>query len=139
MNPTLGAFGIMQAIQQEIFPLLRQHIPGFIHAMKGRDIVDLVSKRIRKNWKAISLDGSAFDSSQYEVLMHLVDDKFWKRLRPYIRRIVKHNWDSMLATPNNTVDKITEALMKGLLRSENLVFVKIPGVNSPKWPKDVAR
>ncbi len=117
MNPTSGAFGLMQAVQSEIFPLVRKHIPGFIHAMKGQEIVDLVKSRIKHDWKAISLDGSAFDSSQFECLMRLVDDKFWRGMRPFIRRVIQHNWDGMVNTPANSVDKITEQLMKALLKS----------------------
>jgi len=85
MNPTKGALGLMQAIQTEIFPILKDVIPGFIHSCTAKDIVKLVSERIKVFWKAISLDGSAFDSSQFAVLMRLVDDKFWRGLRPYIR------------------------------------------------------
>lgn len=63
MNPTKGALGLMQAIQTEIFPLLKDCLPGFIHSMTSKEIVSLISSRIKAFWKAISLDGSAFDSS----------------------------------------------------------------------------
>lgn len=63
MVPSWNGCGIMQAIQTYIFPLLRQHFPGFIHAMNGQDIVDYVKPHIGHDWLAISLDGSAFDSS----------------------------------------------------------------------------
>lgn len=80
---------------------------------------------------AISIDGSAFDSSQFQVLMSLVDDLFWRRIRPFIRVIVQHNWQCRILTPHNTVDQITDRLMGALLKSQNLVFVHLPGVNSP--------
>lgn len=63
MNPTRKAFGIMQALQPEIFLLLKQHFPGFIHSMTSKEIVILVSSHIGDDWIAISIDGSAFDSS----------------------------------------------------------------------------
>lgn len=108
MGPTSGAFGLMQAVQSEIFPLLKKHLPGFIHGMKGKDIVDLLKTRIQGHWKAISLDGSAFDSSQFECLMRLVDDRFWKGMRPFVRKVIQHNWEGMINAPINSVDRITD-------------------------------
>lgn len=63
MNPTDGSFGMLQAVQKEIFPYLRKHCPGFIHAMTAKEIVALVSSKIQPDWIAISVDGSAFDST----------------------------------------------------------------------------
>jgi hypothetical protein len=36
MVPSWNGCGIMQAIQTYVFPMIRKHIPGFIHAMNGR-------------------------------------------------------------------------------------------------------
>lgn len=69
--------------------------------------------------------------------MRLVDDRFWRGLRPYIRRIIKHNWEAMPNLPVNTIDEITDNLMKALLKSQNLVFVRIPGVKAPIWPSEI--
>jgi len=63
MNPCKDGFGIMQALQKEFFPLLKEHVPGFIHSMTGADTVEHLKTKVQSNWKAISLDGSAFDSS----------------------------------------------------------------------------
>lgn len=65
MNPTKGSFGIMQALQKEIFPLIKKHIPGFIHSMTTKELLDLLKSRVKQNWVSISIDGSAFDSSQF--------------------------------------------------------------------------
>lgn len=35
MVPSWNGCGIMQAIQTYVFPKLREHFPGFIHAMNG--------------------------------------------------------------------------------------------------------
>jgi len=107
--------------------------------MKGKDIVDLLKTRIQTHWKAISLDGSAFDSSQFECLMRLVDDRFWKGMRPFVRKVIQHNWEGMINAPINSVDRITDQLMKSLLKSQNLVFVKLPGVKSPTWPATIRK
>lgn len=119
--------------------MLKKHIPGFIHSMTSSDIVELIRTRIGQDWKAISIDGSAFDSSQFESIMRLVDDRFWRGMRPFIRSVILHNWDAMLNMPSNSVDKITEQLMRALLKSQNLVFVHLSGVNAPKWPEEIKK
>jgi hypothetical protein len=63
MNPTKGAYGVMQAMQRSIFPLLKKFLPGFIHSMTTKELLSLIKSRITKEFKAISIDGSAFDSS----------------------------------------------------------------------------
>lgn len=68
----------------------------------------MVSKRITRDWKAISIDGSAFDSSQFRVLMQMVDDKFWLRMRPYIWTIVAHNFSHFIKCPEKTIDVIVD-------------------------------
>lgn len=107
--------------------------------MTSSEIVELIRTRIGQDWKAISIDGSAFDSSQFESIMRLVDDRFWRGMRPFIRSVILHNWDAMLNMPSNSVDKITEQLMRALLKSQNLVFVHLSGVNAPKWPEEIKK
>lgn len=83
--------------------------------MNGEQILEVVKPRIKDDWLAISIDGSAFDSSQFQELMEVVDDKFWKLMEPYIRDIIQHNWESWGVIPTVSVDTIVERLMKGLL------------------------
>lgn len=137
MAPTKKASGIMQAMQTEIFPLLREFFPGFIHAMNGKQIIDLVKKKIGRNWKAISTDGSAFDSSQFTAFMEMCDNRFWVKMRPYIRKIIQKNWEGFNLAPTVSIDDITENLMKSLLKTRNTVFIQAPTVNAPLWPNHI--
>lgn len=107
--------------------------------MNGQQIVRYVRPHIGANWKAISLDGSAFDSSQFKVLMEAVDDVFWNLMRPYIRKVLEYNWSAFSLPPVNDVDSILEHLMRALLQNKNHVFVHAPGVNSPEWPEDIKK
>lgn len=52
------------------------------------EILALIKSKIRSDYKAISIDGSAFDSSQFEALMRCVDDTFWRFMQPYVRKII---------------------------------------------------
>lgn len=137
MNPTKNGFGIMQAFQKEIFPLVKEQIPGFIHSMTGKEYTDLVKGKIKPDWKAISIDGSAFDSSQYAPLMRSVDNRFFENLKPFIRQIIQHNWESFKVTPLVSIDQMTTSLMKSLTSTSNTVFIKAPGVNAPDWPEPI--
>jgi hypothetical protein len=47
MNPTKGSFGIMQALQKEIFPLIKKHIPGFIHSMTTKELLNLLKSKVK--------------------------------------------------------------------------------------------
>jgi len=139
MNPTKGAYGVMQAMQRSIFPLLKKFLPGFIHSMTTQELLSLIKSRITKEYKAISIDGSAFDSSQFAILMNYVDDVFWIKMRPFIREIIRHNWEAMHNVPANSIDVITERLMNALLQSKNIVFIHLPGVNAPRWPTAIEK
>lgn len=77
-----------------MFAVVKEYIPGFIHAMKTDQILERVKPHITDKYKAISLDGSAFDSSQFQILQQIVDDEFWKMMRPFLRDVILHNWDS---------------------------------------------
>jgi len=107
--------------------------------MNGQDIVNYVKPHIGHDWLAISLDGSAFDSSQFRVLMEAVDDKFWMMMKPYLRDVLQHNWDSFALPPLVPVEDILENLMRSLMNNQNFVFVHAPGVYSPAWPKEVRK
>lgn len=107
--------------------------------MTGSEIIELVKSKIHYTWKAISIDGSAFDSSQFAELMKAVDNLFWKLMRPFVRDIIQHNWDHFPVDPLVPVDDIVENMMRALLSTENVVFVHAPTVNAPDWPEHIRR
>lgn len=73
--------------------------------------MDYVKPHIQEDWKAISLDGSAFDSSQFKALMESVDDIFWMRIKPYLRQVLEYNWNSFRIPPVVGIDDILKNLM----------------------------
>ena len=107
--------------------------------MTGTEIVDLLKTKIKPHWKSLSIDGSSFDSSQFAILMDSVDNNFWRRMRPFIRKIVEHNWNLFPVTPLVSKETITENLMRSLLSTKNIVFVEVPTVNAPEWPEHIRR
>jgi len=47
--------------------------------------------------------------------MEVVDDTFWKMIRPYLREVIEYNWHSFRLPPTVAVDDIVDNLMKSLL------------------------
>lgn len=75
---------------------------------------------------SISLDGSAFDSSQFVELMRCVDDKFFLTFKPEIRRILEYNFDKVGRNSSKTVEQALEDVMNCVTQGQNDVFVYLP-------------
>lgn len=52
--------------------------------MTKKQHIDLLRAKVRNTHSSISVDGSAFDSTQYAELMRACDNIFWVKLRPYL-------------------------------------------------------
>lgn len=50
--------------------------------------MDLVKSRVHKGWRAICIDGSAFDSTQNATMMELIDNSFFKICTSGIRHMI---------------------------------------------------
>lgn len=57
--------------------------------MTKKEMERNIKTHIRSEMRSISIDGSAFDSSQYASLMDAVDGKFWNKLEPHLTEILK--------------------------------------------------
>lgn len=126
--------GPLHAIQNQLFPLLKEMFPGFIQAMAPNDIVQIVSSQIDDNWNVFDIDGSSFDSSQFRPLMQ-ADDYLWDKLEPAIKQILD-NWIDVLR-PYLRLGRDPKALLKSVmtaLKNDKFdVFVFFPGFKGPEW------
>lgn len=57
---------------------------SFIHGMTSEELCAEVQDHDFKDPVTVSLDGSAFDSTQFSDLMKCVDSKFWKGCEPQL-------------------------------------------------------
>lgn len=71
--------------------------------------------------------------------MKSVDNRFFEMMRPFIKRVIEHNWNSFDLPPLVTPEAITTNLMKSLTSTSNTVFIKAPGVFSPRWPDSIKK
>lgn len=87
-------------------------------------MMEVFKSKIKDNWNSISIDGSAFDSTQHSELMKLVDNVFWQIAYKDVVEILDFN---------EFVDPRTSAIamVKDAQITEHILFVKIPGINLP--------
>jgi hypothetical protein len=56
-------------------------MPSFVQGYTKSEFKNLIKKRMKSGWKAISLDGSAFDSTQNATMMAEIDNVFFKGIK----------------------------------------------------------
>lgn len=83
---------------------------------------------------AISMDGSAFDSTQHLSNKDAVETQFFQRLRPWLIDVFSH--------PDNCVNGYTpaeaaDAYIAAASDHQQIVFAEVPGIDIPNWtPKE---
>lgn len=90
-NPSRAGKGLSNYLQSYVFPRLRKVYPDFIHAMNSKSLKKVVLEKTSKfvDPVSISLDGSAFDSTQYAELQDIVDRHFLYNMIPLFERALK--------------------------------------------------
>jgi hypothetical protein len=81
MCPFFGDFNMLAPIQIPVLGWCKKFIPGFIYQMNSAEIMEDIRMHIQVHWQSLSIDGSAFDSSQFRVLMELTDNRLWEMMR----------------------------------------------------------
>ena len=81
MAPSDLLCGMLVWIQSMMWITIKSRLPGFIHGKTSSEIAELVKNNVGDDWMCISLDGSAFDSTQNHWVMGLVDLKFWRGIK----------------------------------------------------------
>lgn len=63
--------------------------PGFVQGYTKTEMMDLFRSKVNANWGSLSIDGSAFDSTQYSELMKVTDNQFFHRMTGHIERFLQ--------------------------------------------------
>lgn len=71
--------------------------------------------------------------------MEAVDNMFWRLMEPKVRAILQYNRDAFHVMPSVSLDHLVNNVMKGLLSTDNIIFVHVPTVNAPEWPPEVRK
>lgn len=88
MNPSEALCGMLCCLQTVFWDPLKQVFPSFIQGMTKKQINDLVKSKVKPGWKAVCIDGSAFDSTQNATMMQLTDTNFFKLITPALRHLL---------------------------------------------------
>lgn len=109
-------------------------MPEFIHSMTSEQIVDSVKKRIEQDWKAISIDGSSYDSSQFQELQDIVENEFFRRIDNEITEWCYHQCRDIKNTRDPS--EIAKALKESLLSTKNVMYVRLPDLEDDPWTEE---
>ncbi len=86
--------------------------------------------------KVISIDGSAYDSTQFASNKRSVDNTFFRYLLPSIRHILSHPANRYKdVNVSNAANNVLSALME----TKQVVFVKTPGAPMNKFDTSFER
>lgn len=80
--PSAMTCGFLTAVQSVLFKGIQEYDPRFVQGTTKNQLSDRFKKIFHKlspKW-SISLDGSSFDSTQYEPLQKAVDVQFWNMM-----------------------------------------------------------
>jgi hypothetical protein len=78
--------------------------------------------------RVVSIDGSAFDSTQYALLKEAVDNTFFRAIIPSIRHILSHpaNRYRGVSTENAAAN-----IVSALCETQQVVWICSPGLKDP--------
>jgi len=90
--------------------------------------MDLIKSKVKKEWKAICIDGSAFDSTQNATVMELLDTQFFKMIKPAITSMITKYKNLYPNLFRAEVDDVVSLLMEQATNLNNICFTELPGV-----------
>lgn len=60
-------------------------------------------------------------------------------MRPQVEKILRSQYESLCVCPSVPYETVVDRMMKALLRTRNIVFIKVPTVDAPLWPEHVKK
>lgn len=125
-NPSQSGKGLLNYVQHYIFDCLHDACPDFIHGASTGDIRDATVSRVESMQDpiSISLDGSSYDSTQFQELMAAVDTKFFAGIEEGIDHIMK-SCAQRHGAPEWTREN-TKKLISSATDSKATLFVNYP-------------
>lgn len=133
--------------QSLLWAPLRKVIPGFIQAYDKENYAQWIANSgIQEDWRAISIDGSAFDSTQFAELMDCCENTFFKLIQDsakcreaFLKMALSPESDIQIDTTiaNNLYDSILESSRK----NDTILYTRLPSYlyNAKRWPKEVEK
>lgn len=117
--------GTLTLIQGSMWPTIKKIIPGFIQGYTKEQMQVLFRSKVTTNMHSISIDGSAYDSSQKASLMKLVDTPLFEIYKPHLQKVLEYN-------QFHRPDIAIKHLHRAATTTDFNLFSRIPGVNGPQ-------
>lgn len=122
----------MTYLQSQLWSIIKKREPGFIQGLTKSETMTLFRSRVRPEMRSVSIDGSAFDSSQLASLMELTDDQFWYNMQGPIRDfLASSDW----ANPEMSAAEI----VRDATKKDLFMFTVLPGANLPVFSPDMKK
>lgn len=128
--------GYATAIQSLLWDPIKKILPGFVQGLTKDQHTELFRSRVREDMVSISIDGSAFDSTQTEVIRRAVDHRLWSVILPHLERVIEiscERFNFYAITP----DVLFQHLSDFVLTDHSLVFNHIGDLKHVRWPEEV--
>lgn len=91
-NPSDNYCGLLTYIQDQLFRDVKNSIPSFCHGDNSDSLKYRIKSILGQNpaqYKSVSMDGSAFDSTQHYSIIEVVDNQFFTMFSRRITEIVE--------------------------------------------------
>lgn len=83
-NPSNSMIGLTSAVTVKLLEIFKDIEKGFIYKMDSKQLASHISDNVKSDWVSLSIDGSAFDSTQYEDIMKKTDGVIENMFLDYI-------------------------------------------------------
>ncbi len=119
-------------VQSQLWDKIKTILPGFIQGLTKKQMMDTFKSKVSHEYTSISIDGSAFDSTQRSELMEVADNCFWDIVYSDILRILEFNEfeHPELSTSN---------LVNDAKIYNHYMFTKLEGYNGPEWSLEMLK
>lgn len=99
-------------------------------------MVELFQSKINEGMCSLSIDGSAFDSTQLAPLMESADDGFWDCVLPSVERALVETKEhcEYFTQPVETVFERVKEFVK---EKDTILFTYVGDLKHLDWPEDV--
>lgn len=91
-NPSDNYCGLLTYVQDQLFKDIKHSIPSFCHGDNADSLKYRIKSILGENpaqYKSVSMDGSAFDSTQHYSIIEVVDNQFFSMFTRRITDIVQ--------------------------------------------------
>jgi len=140
--------GFLVYIQSLLWAPLRKGMDGFIQGYAKKDYKQWLTSRIDNDWSSISIDGSAFDSTQFAPLMDCCENKFFTliqnsdRCRTAMMDMVGNRygktqtWEHM---STHAIQNLWNSLWQSARVNKVVAFTYLPNYcrDNQRWPDSI--